>query len=57
MFFILRFNRRQAYQPEEDEAIMNYVASHQAEFGMDGSTGGNLIWKKMEEQIVCLQPH
>ncbi|XP_066928871.1 telomeric repeat-binding factor 2-interacting protein 1-like [Clytia hemisphaerica] len=43
---------RQAYTKEEDEAIIEYVTSHQTEYGSDGSTGGNLIWKQMEEKKI-----
>jgi Rap1 Myb domain. len=52
MLFLFLFFRRQAYQPEEDDAIVQYVSMHKGDYGMDGSIGGNLIWKQMQEKKV-----
>ncbi|KAM4612623.1 telomeric repeat-binding factor 2-interacting protein 1 isoform 2-T3 [Polymixia lowei] len=37
---------RSAYTPEEDAAILSYVAKHK------GETGGNLFWKEMSKNNV-----
>lgn len=37
---------RNAYSPEEDAAILNYVSKHKTE------TGGNRLWQEMEKQRV-----
>ncbi|XP_030585579.1 LOW QUALITY PROTEIN: telomeric repeat-binding factor 2-interacting protein 1-like [Archocentrus centrarchus] len=37
---------RNAYSPEEDAAILNYVSKHKTE------TGGNRLWQEMEKRCV-----
>ena len=44
--------RRQKFDPEEDDAIMTYVAKYGKEFGEIRSLTGNLIWKEMEKNKV-----
>ena len=44
--------RRQKFHPEEDDAIMTYVAKYSKEFGEIRSLTGNLIWKEMQKKNV-----
>ena len=44
--------RRQKFDPEEDDAIMTYVAKYGKQFGEIRSLAGNLIWKEMEKKKV-----
>ena len=44
--------RRQKFHPEEDDAIMTYVAKYSKEFGETRSLTGNLIWKEMQKKNV-----
>ena len=44
--------RRQKFDPEEDDAIMTYVAKYGKEFGEIRSLTGNLILKEMEKNKV-----
>uniref|UniRef100_A0A3Q0SHZ2 Telomeric repeat-binding factor 2-interacting protein 1 n=1 Tax=Amphilophus citrinellus TaxID=61819 RepID=A0A3Q0SHZ2_AMPCI len=43
---IVSYTCRNAYSPEEDAAILNYVSKHKTE------TGGNRLWQEMEKQCV-----
>jgi len=45
---------RSKYEPEEDDAIIQYVAQKSCDYGQVGSVTGNMMWKQMERDKITL---